>query len=207
MSLTPTLLYFNVSGFGVVYTLTGRTSILGDFLDIIAEEWKYIIIARRVVSYPMVLKTLIDHCKQGVCFSRIYFYEIRHKPISMLYKILDAKTILLIDSSPEPNSLLRRVIANPRYSNSIVLLAQTKIVRPDLPLEWIQRMTKTARRLYLELSPIIYGREMGRLVALQLQEQAEGISVNICVSREGVSSIFQHGGIRVEIRGIDQCLT
>ncbi len=203
----PTLLYFNVSGFGVVYTLAGGHINIGEVMGTVADEWKYIMVTRRVVSYPMVLKILTDQCGKGICFSRLYFYEIRHKPISMLYQTLDAKTIHLIDSRPEPLSLLRRIAANPRYSNTIILLAKTNISNANIPMEWIHRMARTARKLYLELSPIIYGKEMGRLIALQLQEQGEVINIKICVSREGVSSFYQYGDLRIEIIGIDRCFS
>ncbi len=201
-----TLFYFNVSGFGVVYVDGYSPKSITELYDSISEEWKYLLLLRRVISYPMIFKTLTDHCREDTWYSRIYFYELRDKPIEMVFRVLDTKTVLLINSRPEPKKLLRRIIANPRYSTTILMLSKVKYEELPASKEWIHRLTRLARKLYLELSPLIFSREMGRLTALKIREVGETVDIEICVTREGVSTSFEHGGLSVSIKPLDQCL-
>ncbi len=164
-------------------------------------------LARKIISYPIVFKTITDHCRDGIWFSRIYFYEIRDRPISMIIKVLDPKTIFIFDSNPQPYRLIRRVIANPRYSNSVVLLVKLPYEEPRPLLEKVQNLTRIARKLYLELSPLTFNRELGRLMALKLRQTGDEMEIVLCVNKEGVSTRFSHGGLVINIISLEKCLS
>jgi hypothetical protein len=205
-NMQPSLLYFNLSGFGIVAVEPCEPYQPSRVMNESSTEWKYILLTRRVISYPIVVKTIIEHSRKATWFTRIYFYEVRDRPIDMLLRILDSKTILICSSRPEPAKIMQRMVANPRYSCAVTLLARIEDIEPKYSVEWVSRLARIARRLYLELSPIVYGRRMGRLVALKLRESVEAMNITICVSREGVSTSFTHGGLNVEIRGYESCL-
>ncbi len=198
--------YFSVSGFSIVYLEDPSPISVKSISDNYIDNWKFLLLARKIISYPIVFKTITDHCRDGLWYVKIFFYEIRDKPLSLIVKILDPKTILLFDSRPEPRMLMKRILAGPRYSNSVVLLAKLPLDEPKEVIEEVQTLSRIARKLYLELSPLTFSRDLGRLVGLKLGRRGDSMEVVLCVDKEGVSTTFSHSGLTINILSLSKCI-
>ncbi|OYT40551.1 MAG: hypothetical protein B6U89_01720 [Desulfurococcales archaeon ex4484_58] len=197
--------YANFSGFNIVLIdeLIGREKI-EEIKKKSVLDWRYIVITRRIVGFPIVFKNIFDNYGSGEYYVKIYFYELREKPVEMIICIQRPRTLVLIDSVPDIVRLLQRILSNPKYGETIVFIAK---IDGEIDLSKYSKSLRLARKLYTELSPLVYSRGMGRFLALKLSSKNGSLDIVLCVSREGVSLETSHGDIKLNIRGIDRCLS
>ncbi len=198
------LFYINFSGFNlvVINELEKRLS-LKDVKKKSILEWKYVIISRKIVSFPIIFKNLLDHYSSGTCYVKIFFYELREHPIELLIHIYGPRTLILLDGSPSLNRLLKRIIANPKYGESLMFIGHLDDRIEELSK--YSKVLKLARKLFTELSPVVYSRGIGRFIAIKLREKDGSLDLVLCVSREGVSMETTYHDIKLNIQGIDRC--
>ena len=200
------LFYMNFSGFTVIVIddLQDRYSV-EEVKKQSITDWKYIIITRKVVTFPIVFKNILEYAKSGEHYVKIFFYEQRDKPIEVRIFVLNPRTVVLVSGRPSLENILRKMISNPRYGETVVFIA--KLVS-DLEnnISKYNDLMKVSKKLFLELTPIVYGQGIGRFSALRIVERRGSFDVTICVSRKGVDLRTDYGDIKVDIKGIDLCI-
>ncbi len=170
------------------------------------EKWEMIFLFNRIITYSHILKVISDYCSMGDWYIRIRFYEQWDNPMDMYIKIIDGRRFILLNSVPEPSRLIVKFVHNPRFSNAAVLIMKPKDT-VDIP-RWIYELEKIARKLYLELSPIMYARGLGRLIGIKVKRDKEkGLSVNLCIDKELPSKqrIIEKG-LEIILSSIKKCI-
>ena len=170
------------------------------------EKWEMIFLFNRIITYSHILKVISDYCSMGDWYIRIRFYEQWDNPMDMYIKIIDGRRFILLNSVPEPSRLIVKFVHNPRFSNAAVLIMKPKDT-VDIP-RWIYELEKIARKLYLELSPIMYARGLGRLIGIKVKRDKEkGLSVNLCIDKELPSKqrIIEKG-LEIILSSIRKCI-
>jgi hypothetical protein len=176
-----------------------------EMLNTKTSEWFYILIPRRTVGFATVFKYITQHCYIHLCFVRIYFYELREQPINLTIYVPDRRSIILIHSVPSLTKLLKRIIANPKYSETVVFIA--KIPNKNIGIDRnTEEKIKLARKLFMELSPIIFSRGFGRLLALVIKSLNAGHQVTLCVEKPGIAVQSGYEGVSLIIKSIEKCL-
>ncbi len=178
---------------------------LEEILNTETNEWFYILIPRRTVSFATVFKYITQHCYAHLCFVRIYFYELKDKPINLTIYVPDRRSIILIHSIPSLVKLLKRVIANPKYSETVVFIARIPGKNISISRNTEEKL-KLARKLFMELSPIIFSRGFGRLIALMIKGLNMGHQVTLCVEKPGIVVQSSYEGVNLIIKSIEKCL-
>lgn len=167
-------------------------------------NWKYYLFIRRGVRFQGVFKTIVDECGKGVYYVKISFYEIRDKPVELTLAVLSPQVIVLLDSNMGFPSLIKRMLSNPLYGETIALVA-----RVDDSLKEIEHVSKQARfahKIFLELTPMIHGRGLGRIMLMKLREAGSTMELTICVSREAVSMESTERNIKMRISSLEYCI-
>ncbi|ABN69645.1 hypothetical protein Smar_0538 [Staphylothermus marinus F1] len=200
------ILYVNTSGTEIFVLENLREKIDFDkIMDKTTSDWLYILLLRRVVSFATVFKMLTQHCQGELCYVRIYFYELKKQPIQLILKIFDQTFIILINSDPPIDKLLKRIIANPRFGETVVFISKLGKYNIAIDAELANDL-KLARKLYMELSPIVFGRGFGRLVAMNMKRIGARYNVTLCVDKEGVSVQSIYENINLLIKSVSQCI-
>jgi hypothetical protein len=176
-----------------------------EILNTETNEWFYILIPRRTVSFATVFKYITQHCYQHLCFVRIYFYELKDQPINLTIYVPDRRSIILIHTIPPIVKLLKRVIANPKYSETVVFIARVPNKSISIDRDTGEKL-KLARKLFMELSPIIFSRGFGRLIALLIKGLNKGHQVTLCVEKPGIAVQSGYEGVNLIIKSIEKCL-
>ncbi|GEM_PF-6910918 len=193
-----------VGGFNIVIPLSIDTT---KYKPRELEKWEMIFIFNKIMTYSHILKVISDYCSAGDWYVRIRFYEQWDNPIDMYMKIIDGRRFILINSDPKPARLVMKFVHNPRFSNaSILIMKPTEtITMPD----WIYDLEKMARKLYLELSPLMYARGLGRLIGIRVERSGgdKGLTVNLCIDKEipGKQRIVEKG-LEIILSGIRKCI-
>lgn len=198
-------IYVNYGGFNVLvapnYPIEYR-------LDYVKKKsvlnWKYYLLIRRGVRFQGVFKTIVEECGKGVYYVKINFYETRDKPVELTLAVLNPQIIVLLDSNTGFSSLIKRLLSNPIYGETIVLVA-----RLDDSLKEMDNALKQARfahKAFLELTPVIHSRGLGRIMLMKLRETDSTMELTICVSREAVSMETVEKNIKMRISSLDYCL-
>ncbi|ADI31396.1 hypothetical protein [Staphylothermus hellenicus] len=204
--MSSKILYVNASGteIFVLENLRGKIS-FNEILETITSDWLYILLLRKVVSFATVFKTLTQQCRGKLCYARIYFYELKNQPIQLIFKIFDRSSTILINSDPPIEKLLKRIIANPKFGETVVFISN--LGKDNIVIDTEQANDlKVARKLYMELSPIVFGRGFGRLVAMNMEKTGAGYNVILCVDKEGVSVQSTYERVNLLIKSISQCI-
>jgi len=199
------IVMMSVGGFEVVIPSTPCIEL--NMSALMAGKWELILIPNRLITFTHLFKTIVEHCGEGYWFTRVRFYEQWEKPIDMLLKIIDPKTIIVLNSNPEPYKLAYRIAGNPRYSSMAVFV--TSIHGEIYVSEWILELAKIAHKLHLEISPIVFTRGLGRLAGIRVTREpmSGNVNVDICIDKEFVApqKIIEHG-IQVGVMSIRNCL-
>ncbi|NPA99551.1 MAG: hypothetical protein GXO43_09245 [Crenarchaeota archaeon] len=196
------IVLLNLSGFDLILTPETENFIPEFWHTKKTDDWQYIILPRRSVSFLQVFKILSDNCAGKLCYSRIFFYELRDRPVDLVLEPIDTKTFVIYGSNPSFPRIVRRILANPKYSNTVVFIAKFN----ETKYERYKRAASIARRIFMELSPVTISRGLGRLLGVKIENISGRMKVTLCVSREGIKSTETMGGVSVDIRSINQCL-
>ncbi len=196
------IVLLNLSGFDLIVTPEVENFIPEFWHTKKTDEWQYIILPRRSVSFLQVFKILSDNCSGKLCYSRIFFYELRDRPVDLVLEPIDTKTFIMYGSNPPFPRIVRRILANPKYSNTVMFIAKFNETKYDN----YRKSVTIARRIYMELSPVTISKGLGRLLGVKLENIGGRMKVTLCVSREGIKSTETMGGVSVDIRSINQCL-
>ncbi len=200
------LIYVNYGGFNIVYIDELRKKCnINNYKSLSVVNWKYLLLLKRIVTFPIVFKYIFDKQGKGLQYARIRFREQIDKPVELLLHLMPTRTIFLINSNPSPSRILRRIFANPRYSETLLFLAE---VHDDIEKELVQYndLLKLSKKLFMELSNLVYKRGVGRFNALKIREREGVVDITICVSKKGVSLETSYGDIKVSIKDIEFCL-
>jgi len=169
-------------------------------------NWKYLVLVKKVVSFPIVFKYLFEKQNPGLHYVRIRFREQLQKPIEMLAYMEYPRTLYILDSNPEFTAILKRILANPRFSDTVMFMAEFSSDVKDL-LEEYSELAKIARRLYLELGSLFYRENLGKLELLKIAEQSRGVlDVDSCVSKKGVYLEITYNNVKVHVKDVESCL-
>jgi len=169
-------------------------------------NWKYLVLVKKIVSFPIVFKYLFEKENPGLHYVRIRFREQLHKPIELLAYTEYPRTLYILDSNPGFTTILKRILANPRFSDTVVLMAELSQGVRDI-LEKYSELTKIARRLYLELGSLFYRENLGKLELLKIAEQRKGeLDVDSCVSKKGVYLEIIYNNVKVHVKDVESCL-
>jgi len=201
------LIYLVYSGFdllfleeaGSEYTLSAvkRSSTL---------NWKYLVLVKKVVSFPIVFKYLFEKQNPGLHYVRVRFREQLQKPIEILAYVEYPRTLYILDSNPGFTTMLKRILANPRFSDTVMFVAELSSDAKAILKEYVE-LAKIARRLYLELGSLFYRENLGRLELLKIAEQSRGVlNVDSCVSKKGVYLEITYDNVKVHVKDIESCL-
>jgi len=200
------LLYINFSGFNLnVLDRLWEKYRIDDVKRKSIVDWRYILLTRRVIGFPMIFKNILDHYSNGTYYVKIFFYEQRDNPVEILLNITGSRSLIFIDSVPDIGRLMRRIISNPRYGETSLFIGKVELDIDEL-YEY-DRLFKLAYKLFNELSPIVYSRGIGRFLGLKVREYGQKTEISLCVSREGVFIETTYRDIKLNIVNIDQCLS
>lgn len=204
--MSSEILYVNTSGSEIYVLEDLREKIKFDeVLNKITSDWFYILMFRKVVSFATVFKIITQYCVEHLCYVRIYFYELKEQPVKLILKVPDRRSIILINSNPPIGKLLKRIIANPRFGETVVFIA--RLGRKTINInEKTAEDLKLSRKLFMELSPIVFGKGLGRLVAMNMKRSGAGYSIMLCVDKAGVFVQSSYEGVNLFIKSIDQCI-
>jgi len=199
------IVMMSVGGFEVV--IPSKPCLELDPSTLMADKWELILIPNRLITFTHLFKTIVEQCGGGYWFTRVRFYEQWEKPIDMVLKIHDPKTIIILNSNPEPYRLAYRIAGNPRYSSMAVFAA--KIHGELYVSNWVIELARVAHKLYLEVSPVVFTRGLGRLAGIRVSREpmSNSVAIDICIDKEFVApqKIVEHG-IQVGVMSIKNCL-
>ncbi|RLG88635.1 MAG: hypothetical protein DRO16_04905 [Thermoprotei archaeon] len=201
------VLYLNLGGieFYVFKDLLNSISI-EHILEKKTSDWKYVILKRRIISFANIFRIISEYCIKSRCYTRLYFYELRYEPIDVIIDVLDKKTFIIVSTNIPLSKVLKRIVSNPRFSESIIFITP---IEKGLGKEIYDRMDdiKTLSKLYRELFPILFTKRLGKLVGIHVRKTSEGKhDIKLCVTKEDVSVEFQHKGLKMKIVGINRCI-
>ena len=200
------IVYMVYSGFNIIYINNLREKYsIENYKNTSVTKWKYLVLPKKIVTFPIVFKYIFDRQGMGFHYVKIRFREQLHNPVEMLLDLVPIRTIYLINSNPKPSRLFRRLFANPRYSETIMLLAEIN----DDPMKDLERyndLIRLARKLFMELTSLVYKKGVGRFNALRLVEREGLVDIIVCVTRKGAFLETSYGDVKVTIKDIDSCL-
>lgn len=198
-------IYLNYGGFDVLVVPSCPVEYSLDYVrKKSVMEWKYFLLIRRGVRFQSVLKTIVDECGKGVYYVKISFYETRDNPVELTLAVLNPQTIALLDSNVGLPSLIKRMLSNPLYGETAVLVA--KIDDSLKEADHAYKQARFAHKIFLELTPMIHGRNLGRIMLMKIRESVTGVELTICVSREAVSIESVEKNIKMRISSLNYCL-
>lgn len=200
------LIYVNYGGFNIVYISEFREiHDIEYYKEKSVTNWKYLLLPKKIVTFPIVFKYIFEKQGKGLSYVKIRFREQIDKPIELLLYLMPTRTIFLINSNPQPSRILKRILANPRYSETLIFLAK---IHDDIDKNIAQYndLLGLSKKLFMELSNLVYRKGIGRINALKIREEADKTNIVICVSRKGVLLETNYGDIKVSIRDITYCL-
>lgn len=170
------------------------------------EKWEIIFLFNKIITYSHILKIISDYCSMGDWYIRIRFYEQWDNPIDMYIKLINARKFILLYSIPKPSELIIKFIKSPRFSNATILVMRPKKTI-DVP-RWIYELEKITGRLYLELSPLMYARGLGRLIGIRIKrDKNKSLLVNLCIDKEILSrQRITERGLEIILSSIKNCI-
>jgi len=199
--------YLVYSGFDLIFLEeTGSEYTLNAVKRSSTFNWKYLVLVKKIVSFPIVFKYLFEKQNPGLHYVRVRFREQLHKPIEILTYVEYPRTLYILDSDPGFTAILKRILANPRFSDTIMLMAELSSDARSVLGEYSE-LAKIARRLYLELGSLFYRENLGKLELLKIAEQSRGVlSVDSCVSKKGVYLEITYDNVKVHVKDVESCL-
>lgn len=199
------LIFLNTGGFHLI-TLNYDSELV-DFKKYLSRSiinWRYIFIPRKIVTFPVIFKYIVENQSLGKQYIKIYFYEQRDNPIELITYLKNKQSLFILNSNIPMYKIVKRIIANPRFSETIIFTAE---LENDVhnQLNKYERFTKLLNKLYPEVSKIAYSRGVGKVMAIELSEENGLINLSICVSQKSVLYEINIESINIDIKGLDQC--
>jgi len=198
-------IYLNYGGFDILITQDCPVEYSVNYVKKKSVmDWKYFLLIRRGVRFQSILKTIVDECGRGIYYVKISFYETRDKPVELTLAVLNPQTIVLLDSNTGFSSLVRRMLSNPLYGETSLFVA--RIDDSLREAEHIYKQARFAHKIFLELTPMIHSRNLGRIMLMKIREIGSTVELTICVSREAVSIESVEKNIKMKISSLNYCI-
>jgi len=201
------LTYIEHGGFTFIHVdeFTSKYS-LNDCLRRSVSDWKYILLLGRIITYPYVFKNIIDKQGYGLYVSRIWFKERLHTPDTIISYLSTHRTIYILNSQPQPRILLKRIILNPRFSDTLIFSAKISD-SIDEDLSEYSELINIARKLYVELLSITFKHGIGRFNVMEISEKNGEMEINICIPRKGYYLETKFENSKLVIKDIESCFS
>lgn len=196
------IIYVPLGGFSVFFISYPRILSIEEVENAPISSWKYLAIIRRTVRYPIVLKFIHDNLTRGLYYARIYFREQRDNPVRVLLYLLGENAILVLDSDPPYNRLVKSIIRNPQYSETLISVFG---VKRGFSLDLYGKYLNLLKRMYLFTMSSLYERRLGRIVLFYMYERENTIELTACIEYRPVSLELELGEFKIKIKDIDKC--
>lgn len=195
--------YLNAGGFQIYLFENGLVN-LNNYLNKSTVNWKYIFIPRRIVTFPILFKYIVENQSTGSYYTRIFFYETRNNPLELLIYVKDYRSIYILSSNIPIHRLLKRIIANPRFSETVIFLAEIENDIENMLVKYTS-LIKLINKLFPELTRIVYSRGAGRVLLIEFVEKETTFNLTVCVSQKGVFFKTTTEELSIDVKDIEHC--